>query len=618
PAEALRGFLDALHVPPHRVPGDPAQQAALYRTLLAGRRMLVVLDNARDTGQVRALLPGAPGCLVVVTSRDRLTGLVVGEGARPVTLDLMSPAECRELLSRRLGADRVTGEPAAVDELVERCARLPLALAVVAARAAAHPDFPLATLAAELSDAQDGGLTALDAGDPAADVRAVFSWSYQALDDGEARLFRLVGLHPGPDLTAPALASLAGLAVSRVRPALTTLTRAHLLVEHRPGRYACHDLLRAYAADRCRTVDGTDERNAARRRLLDHYLHTARDADHLLDPYRLAPALRLAEPTAGTTVERHRGHADATAWLTAEHRVLLAAVAQAADTGFDGYAWRLAAVLTTFLDRRGHWHDLATTQRTALAAAHRDGDLIGQAQAHRGLAIVATWLGRHDEADLHYRRNLDLYRQLGDDTGQAHTLIGISWLLARAGRYAEAVEQTDQALELYRRAGYQVGQAKALNNLGWLQARLGRHELAHTCCQQALSLHERTGDRHGAALTWDSLGYVHHDLGQHRQAAACYQRALGLHRELGDRYDEAEVLANLGDTWHAAGRHVEARTAWRQALAIFDELNHPDADRLRGRLTGASRGAVGGQHRPERAQPDPDHPTGEVVGVIPG
>ncbi|MBO4209950.1 AfsR/SARP family transcriptional regulator [Micromonospora echinofusca] len=588
PDEALRGFLAALHVPPQRIPNDLDQQAALYRTLLADRRMLIVLDNARDCDQVRPLLPGAGGCLVVVTSRDRLTGLVVTEGAHPVTLDLLSPTESRELLGRRLGRDRAAAEPLAVDEIVHRCARLPLALAIVAARAAANRAFPLDALAAELAELAEtaGPLDALDAGDPSTDVRAVFSWSYRMLDAGSARLFRLLGLHPGPDVAVPAVASLTGLPPARVRPLLATLTRAHLLVEPVPGRYALHDLLRAYAAELCRTDDSDAEREAARHRLFDHYLHTTHAADDLLDPYRLAQPVDLEPARPGVTVDARTDHAWATRWFGTEHQVLLGTVAQAAATGFDGHAWRLAAALTTYLDRRGHWPELAAVQHTALLAAQRQNDPAGQARAHRGLAICCTWLGRYDEAHRHYRRDLELYRDLGDDTGQAHTHLGISWVLAREGRRRDAVTHADRALALYRTSGYRVGQAKALNNLAFFHARLGDHRLALACCRQALALHEENGDRHGVALAWDNLGYVRHQLGQHQRALACYRRALLLHRELGDRYDEAEVLENMGDTHQAAGDRGAARHAWRDALAIFDDLDHPDTDRLRAKLAG--------------------------------
>jgi len=272
PAEAIRGFLEAFDVPGERIPVTLGAQAALYRSVLADRRVLVVLDNARDADQVRPLLPGSPGCMVVVTSRNQLISLITAEGARPLTLDLLTVAEARQLLAGRLGAGRVAADAAAVEEIIASCARLPLALAIVAARAATHPQFPLASLAGELRDAR-GGLNAFGGGDAAADPRAVFSWSYQQLSPQAARLFRLLGLHPGPDTTAWAAASLAALPTEQARGSLAELARAHLVTERAPGRFAFHDLLRAYAVEQARSHDTDDDRKATVSRALDHYLH---------------------------------------------------------------------------------------------------------------------------------------------------------------------------------------------------------------------------------------------------------------------------------------------------------------------------------------------------------
>jgi DNA-binding SARP family transcriptional activator len=297
PAQAVRGFLDALEVPQHRIPIDLASQVGLYRSLLAGKQMLVVLDNARDADQVRPLLPGSPTCLVVVTSRDQLTSLVAAEAARPLELGLLSVDEARQLLAYRLGADRVAAEPAAVQTIIDRCARLPLALAIAAARAATQPTFSLAAVAAQLRH-DASGLDELTTGDPSTDARAVFSWSYQALSPEAASLFRLLGLHLGPDLTAPAAASLAALPASRVRPLLDELCRSHLLTEHAPGQYMLHDLLRAYAAELA-TAD-PDVIRPALHRLLDHYLHTGHAA--ALRIRSSGDVIRLPPPQPGVTV----------------------------------------------------------------------------------------------------------------------------------------------------------------------------------------------------------------------------------------------------------------------------------------------------------------------------
>ncbi|NRQ40467.1 transcriptional regulator, partial [Nonomuraea sp. NN258] len=267
PAEAIRGFLDAFGVPPERVPIGLEGQAALYRSLLAGRRVLIILDNAENAEQVRPLLPGSPGCLVLVTSRDQLSGLVVAEGAQPLSVGLLTPDEARQLLARRLSQGRVRAESGAVDEIIELCGRLPLALAIVAARAATNPGFPLALLAGELRAAK-GRLDPFHSTDRSTDMRSVFSWSLQRLSGAAQRLFRLLGLHPGPRISAYAAASLAGTPVTEARAALTELARANLVTEPAPGRFTCHDLLRAYAgelaADRGGVSDGWDGESAGR------------------------------------------------------------------------------------------------------------------------------------------------------------------------------------------------------------------------------------------------------------------------------------------------------------------------------------------------------------------
>jgi tetratricopeptide (TPR) repeat protein len=583
PAEAVRGFLDALAVPADQVPDGLGAQAALFRSLLAGRRMLIVLDNARDAAQVRQLLPGAPGCLVLVTSRTRLIGLVATEGAQPLTLDLFTSSEAHDLLTRRIGPDRLTAEPVAVDQIVTACARLPLALSIVAARAGAHPRFPLSALAGELRQAR-GGLAALGGGDPSLDVRSVFSWSYRQLDPATGRLFRLLALHPGPDVGTAAVTSLAG--ERAAGHSLAGLARVHLVAEHAPGRFAFHDLLRAYAAELAATVDSESSRRAAHRRVLDHYLHTAYAADRLLDPHR--QPITLTEPAAGVVPERLADRRQAMAWFTAERAVLLAAIGQAAALGFDAHARQIAWTLTTFLDRRGHWPDWAAAQRTALAAADRLGDQAAQARAHRDLARAYAQLGRYDDAHAHLRRALALFDGCADPAGQAHIHLGIGWLFDRQGRHLDALLHAERALRLFQAAGHRPGQANALNNVGAHQARLGNHGQALATCRRALRLHREIGDLRGQADTWRSLGFAHHRLGDHAQAIDCYREALDLFRDVGDRYQEAGVLTHLGDLRAAAGDRSAAHRAWQEAVGILDELGHADAQEIRQRLRSAA------------------------------
>jgi len=585
PAEAVRGFLDALGVPAARIPAGLDAQVALYRSVLAGKRVLVVLDNARDAEQARPLLPATPTARAVVTSRNQLTGLVAADGAHPIRLDLLTAGEARELLARRLGPSRAAAEPEAVEQIIAACARLPLALAIAAARAQ-QSSFPLTTLAAELTQA-GRPLEELDAGDTVTQVRAVFSWSYTALTPAAARLFRLLGLHPGPDISAAAAASLAGTPPAGTRRLLAELTSAGLLSEHAPRRYGFHDLLAAYAADLVHDTDPDEERRAAATRLLDHYTHTAHTAARLLFPARDPIAIPLAAPAAGAAPEPPADLAAALAWLTAEHPVLLAAQRLAAGTGFDTRAWQLAWALDTFLSRQGHWPDLAGAWRTALAAADRLGNVTASAFAHRGLGWANRLLGDHDEAHIHLRRALDLGAEAGDQVGQAHTHRALSVLWEWLDRPDRAIEHAAQALDHYQAAGHRQGQAEALNSLGWYHAMLGDHAQALTACQQALTRQQQIGDRNGEAATWDSLGYVHHHLGQDSQAVDCYQHALTLYRDLGDRHDEASTLARLGDTHHAAGRPDAARTAWAGAVGILTDLDHPDAVDVRAKLDGS-------------------------------
>ncbi|WP_433378928.1 BTAD domain-containing putative transcriptional regulator [Actinoplanes sp. CA-142083] len=569
PAEAIRGFLDALGVAPARVPDELPQQVNLYRSLMTERRMLLLLDNARDADQVRPLLPGSPRCRTVVTSRNQLAGLVAIEGARPLALAVMPAAEARDLLVRRLGADRIAREQAAAEQIIDRTARLPLALVIVAARAAMQPDLPLDALVDRLAE-----LAPLAESDPATDLRAVFSWSYERLGPAAARLFRLLGTHPGPDFTAAAAAALAG---GPVEEELAELLSANLLSGD--GRYAFHDLLRAYAAG----LAAADDNRAAAHRLLDHYLRQAHAAALLLDPHR--DPLELPPPPADPPGAGLPGtEADAADWFAAERSVLLGAIRHAADQGFDTHAWQLAWALTNVLDRLGRWSDLIETHEVALAAARRLGDPGGQAHAHRGLARAYTRLGRYDEASEHFDETLRLFADAGDRAGLARTHLNLGQVHERQGRHAEALEQALGALDAYRELGHRAGQARALNNIGWSLTGLGRYAEALARCEEALALHQEIGNRVGEANTWDSVGHAHHHLGRHAEAVACYGRAVAMFREVGDRFNETEALTHLGEARLASGDPLGARAAWSDALTILDELSRPDAGALRDRL----------------------------------
>jgi tetratricopeptide (TPR) repeat protein len=427
-----------------------------------------------------------------------------------------------------------------------------------------------------------GALGGFPDGDPAVNLWTVFSWSYRALNDEAATLFRLLGLHRGPDIAITAAASLCGAPVRRVRTLLAELARAHLIIEHTPGRYLFHDLLRSYAAELTGKVDPEDDRDKAVQRVLDHYLHTAHHGARLLQQHR--DAIDLAPADAGVTQEVLADAEHAMAWFTVEHPVLLAAVQQAVNVALATHAWQLVWALADFLDRRGHWRDWALILEVALHAARRLPDRSGEAYIRRGMGRACGQLDLFDEASAHFQAALELSGEAGDRAGQAQSHLNLAWMFGRQGRRWKALRHARQALRFYRAAGHLPGQARALNSLGWQHAHLCNHLQALVYCQQSLAVLERVGDRRDEGDTWDSMGYAYHHLGCHQQATACYQHAVELFQQTGDRYCEADTLAHLGDAHHAAGETEVARRSWLRALDIFDELGHTDAGRVRAQL----------------------------------
>jgi tetratricopeptide (TPR) repeat protein/transcriptional regulator with XRE-family HTH domain len=578
PAQAIRGFLDALGVPAERIPADPQDQEALYRTVLAGKRILIVADNVSSAADVRPLLPGTSGSVVLVTSRDRLMGLAVADGAFILPLELLSDSEAYALLARRLGAERVDAEHEATRDLIRISARLPLALGIAAAFAAAEPDRPLASLVSNLSRAASP-LEALDTGDPMTTVTAVISWSYQHLSPRLAYVFRLLGVHPGPEVSVAAAASLSELQADQTRAALRGLADANLLSEQVPGRYICHDLLRTFAA----AQTDSDDRHNAMRRLLDHYLHTAFAADRAINPAR--DPIRLDPPVPGVRPERIGDHSDAMTWFEIEHKVLLMAVFLAADNGFVSHAWQLPWTLVDFFERRGYWSDWLETQRIAVAAARNHGDTTALAHASRGLGYACARMGLDDDAHRYLAEALSPFRQLGDLIGEARTHQDISWLLDRQGQQAKALHHDEIALRLYQEAGHLAGQANAFNAIGWLNAALGKYRTTVQFCRRALELQRELGNLRGQAAALDSLGYAHVHLGEHSKAVGCYLQSLRLFREVADRPNEADVLVHLGDAHEGAGDITEAHDAWQLAFVILSNLRDPNAEDVRVKLT---------------------------------
>ncbi|EWM13612.1 LOW QUALITY PROTEIN: regulatory protein AfsR, partial [Kutzneria sp. 744] len=479
------------------------------------------------------------------------------------------------------GPERLAAEPQAVSDLLEMSAHLPLALSIVAARATLTPARSLTELAGQLRDVRDR-LHALDIGDASVDLSAVFSWSYRTLSDAAARMFRLLSLHPGPVISVPAAASLVGTERGQARAALSELVRAQLLTEPSAGRFAYHDLLRAYSTDNAHLEETEQSRREALHRMLDHYLHTAHVAALLLNPPN--DQLSLAEPQPGVAMAELIDDEQAWQWFTAERPVFPAAIDLAAAAGFDTHAWQLAYSVASFCVRAGHWTQMAAAQVVAIAAAERSGEPDGQASSLRELGRAYMRLGRYPDAKDSLHRALALDKQLGDLTGQARSYNNLGIVSHALGAQEEALEHGMAAYALFHEAGHQAGQADALNAIGWMQTQLGQHVDALRHCGKALELHRVVGSRHGEADTWDSLGYAHHNLGEHEQAVTCFQNALDLYQKLGSRHPQADTLIRLGNTHQDSGDVQAAHRVWQQALPILDDLHHPDADLLRARM----------------------------------
>jgi tetratricopeptide (TPR) repeat protein len=530
-----------------------------------------VLDNAGSVGQVRPLLPGTSACAVVVTSRDALAGLVAGDGAARLDLDLLPPAEAVALLQTLIGS-RAEADPEAAAELADQCCRLPLALRVAAELAASRPAASLAGLTAELADLR----TRLDllgaGGDPRTQVRAVFSWSCRHLDADAARAFRLAGLHPGPDLEPYAVAALTGAALPQARRVLDALARAHLMSPAGPGRYGMHDLLRAYARELSATVDSAQEQHAALTRLFDHYLHTAAAAMDILFPATSYVRPRIPRPD--TPVPPLPGPAVARQWLDDERPALVAAAAHTAVHGWPGHATRLATTLSRYLTDGGHIPEAVTVFGHALGAARRTGDRAAEATTLNQIGNVDLEQGRYQQAGDHYRQALALYRAAGDRAGEARPLGNIGIVEMELGRCEQAARYQQEAAAIFRDSGDRLGEARALGNLGEARHLQGRYQEAADYCQRCVDLSREVGDRLVEAWALASLGIADLRLGRCQHAARCLQRAIAMLREMGDRRGEAESLVRLGEVYLGLGRYEHAAGNFEQALAISREISH--------------------------------------------
>ncbi|WP_433260885.1 ATP-binding protein [Actinosynnema sp. CS-041913] len=561
---AVRGFLDALGVDPDRLPAGSDARAALYRSLVAGRRMLVVLDNAATAEQVVPLLPGGRSCTVLVTSRNRLAGLVARHGARPLPLGVLPDAEAHALLASSLGAARVAGDERAVGELIALCGGFPLALGIVAARTRARPGLPLAEIVAEV---RESGPAALDDADPAASLPGVLSWSLRHLTAEQRRVFALLSIAPGPDTGIPAAAALAGFSREHTVQVLGALENASLIDRHAGGRYAMHDLIRAYAATLAHSDLAEPVRREALERVVDFYLHTAHTAQYLLEP----EATPIRPEPAAPAVRPHPlpDPSSAMAWFDAEHAHLLAAQRTAARRQRHHTVWHLAWNLVVFHWRRGHRHSDVTTWRAALDAATRLPDPARRIRAHRHLGRAHSRLGQHAEAAGHLHQALVRAEHHHDTDQQAATHNELALASGQRGDHRKALDHARRAVDLYRTLDKPISETAALSTMGLHAAHLGDHDTARDHCQAALALLRHHHTPRGEAGVQDVLGLVEHHTGHHHQAIHHHQRAATLYREVNSLYDVADVLDHLGHPHTALGRYDQARTTWQEALELY-------------------------------------------------
>ncbi|MGW3312931.1 ATP-binding protein [Streptomyces sp. NPDC001073] len=583
PQEVLSAFLRALDVPSETMPESLTERAALFRERAAQRRLLVLLDNARDSEQVRPLLPGAAGCLTIVTSRKRLTGLAALNGAHAVDLDVWTHEEAVAGLEARIGADRTAAAPADAGELVELCGRLPLAIAVVGAGLAAEPALPLRAVITELTQAASP-LDALTADDPRADVRAVLSWSYQVLPPAAARLFRHLAALPGPVFSAEAAASAAGEPVPEARRLLRALTTANLLARGAEGGYVMHDLVRAHALDLWQHAD--DDRLVAQQRLLEYLLHTARAANSAIGRTHQG-AGQDEPPGPGVATVLLQDREQGAAWFEQEESTILAALRAAEDPRLLRVRMRLARVCTHCFQARGQWADERAVQRLALDTALLLDDPGSVCACAGALAYAFAASGDHGQADA-VIAVAEKYLDRAPALEQSHAQHLISLVREQQGRYAAAVEHARAALATDRELGDPHFIGRGLNTLAWCLTLAGRHREAVTACQEALPLLQSAGYRSMEAATWDTYGYALHRLGETREAAAHFETSARMLGEVFNRYQQAAVLAHLAEARVDLGEHADARTAWLTAAGLLDLLGNPEADEMRARADAMS------------------------------
>ncbi|PSM43258.1 regulator [Streptomyces dioscori] len=575
PGEALRGFLEALGVPSGDVPRDTQERSAMFRARTASRQLIVVLDNARDEEQLRPLLPTSDGCLTIITSRSQLSGLIVADGARLVGLDVWTREEALAALAARIGDERCEAESAAAAELVELCAFLPLAVAIVGAQLSTSPRMPLRSAVRELRETKPR-LDALSTGDRRVDVRAVFSWSYRTLSPGTARFFRHLALHPGPSMSAQAGASLAGAGLAVARRHLRELASANLLSRDAEGHYVLHDLVRVYGAELVEQLG--DDRLTAETRLLDYLRHNAYTATRTLHtrPGSQPPL----PPVAGVVHVAFDSREEALDWYRQEDATLMAALRSLNDQRLLRHRMNLTHDWVSYYSIMGRWADEISTKRITLDAAVALDDPSAIARNAASLARALAEVGRIDEADEQVELMREQLHRL-PLLEQAATERGIGWVRGRQGRYTEALHHARRALSLFEELDDRGGMAREMNAVGWYLTLLGHHRQALSMCEQALPILKETGNRRGEAATWDSIGHARQHLGDLDAALANYRRSLQLYGEVLDSYNQADVLDHIASALLELGEDAQARASWMQAAELLSEIGNTRTAEMR-------------------------------------
>ena len=579
PDEALGHLLRAFQIDPHQIPHDLNGRVGRYRSVLSGKRALVILDNAASADQVRPLLPGSASSAVIVTSRNRLGSLVVRDGARRVTLRALSAHHALDVIERIAGHRRPAAEPAAAAELARLCGYLPLALRVAAERVAAHPQLSLSELVNRLAVEHDR-LDLLAAEEETAAIRAVLSWSYRALPPPASRLFRLLALHPGTGISAPAASALAMTNMAETRRLLDDLANAHLLEETGPGRYQFHDLVRLYAREVVAAAETGADRDAATRRLLQWYLHTADSACAVLNPQR--PRVQLNPPKSPICPLTFADQDNALQWCEEECANMVAAVHLAAGIGDHTTAWQLPMAMFDFFYLRKQWTDWIGLDRLALDSAKHLGDEFGEGAILTSLGVAYFDQRRFSDAIDCLRQALPIWRAIGFPQGEAVTLDSLGAGYRDTGHLSEALDCLVRALMISRDVGDRWGEAITLHNLGDTYRGLGQLDEAINHLQQSRSVRSQIGDLYGLAWTLHDLGSVSADLQRYDDAIDYYEQALAIRCQVGDRHGEARTLRRLGQIYCNVGPPGMASSLWKQAQAIFEELgDHPRTAQIR-------------------------------------